>query len=200
MVGSTCSNGPHCLRAIGFAYAYKSEAQHGRTDRTAAVALQTDARGMQVVPLTHGIFFFIEPRLSTSARTSGRAFLPGFPRRSWQSRLPVEKCSAKTTVSGVATNPDRVHSGVSLGQGTERERLFHQNMTGMSRHRGMDSPSLGFVRRGDRSNARTEVQELDFRQFRPVPRDVNILALLTRGRWLCCALGTFVSQRARNAQ
>jgi hypothetical protein len=89
--------------------------------------------------------------------------------------LPVEKCSAKPTVFGVVTNPNRIHSVFSLGQQTERERLFHQNITGRSRQRIVDSPNLGFLGRGDRSYARADVQELNFREFRG--RDVNILAL-----------------------
>jgi hypothetical protein len=86
------------------------------------------------------------------------------------------------------------------GQQTERELLFHQNMTGRSRHRIVDSPNLGFLGRGDRSNASTEVREPNFREFRSERRDINMLALPTQGRWLCCALGPSVPSGARNAQ
>ena len=54
----------------------------------------------------------------------------------WQSPLPIEKCSAKTTVFTGVTIPNHVHSGVSLvgrtssalftRQPTGRKRIFYQ--------------------------------------------------------------------------
>jgi hypothetical protein len=81
------------------------------------------------------------------------------PQRMLESPLPVEKCSGKTIAFGIVTNPNRIHSGVGSVRWldlagfihgaspvdkaqTERERLFHQNMTGRSRHRIVHSPNL----------------------------------------------------------
>jgi len=172
------------------------------------------------------------PRLPiTSAQGQGPYLFLVNSLASVQSAPPIEKCSAKPTAFGVATNPSCIHSGGSLvrwidpthlhsryedanvgfrftnrtstvepsgpelkafehtfvagatsviprvpptieekyphggqlvqalrrffltpsavfsGEQTERERLFHQNMTGRSRHRIVDSSNLGFPRR-----------------------------------------------------
>src|SRR5947208_11867523 len=76
-----------------------------------------------------------------------------FPSECCPSLLPIEKCSAKTITSGIVTNPNCIHSGVSLvrwidltgfvhgteacsqSNKTERAPLFNQNMTERSRHR-----------------------------------------------------------------
>jgi hypothetical protein len=209
-----------------------------------------------------------------SAGTGALPFFVDFPGECSQSPLPIEKCSAKPAAFGVVTNPNRIHSGVSLArwidltwlhsqyedanlamkfrnrtstvqprgpqgqhhygglvsptlpdnpprdseerttcvaspsecfplftrQPTERKRAFHQNMTGGSRHRIVDSPNLGFLGRGDRSIARTEVQEPNFREFRSACRDCQRRCPSDSGRRLLLCPGHGCLPKARNAQ
>jgi hypothetical protein len=190
--------GPDGLRARGFFPARTSQARHGRAPKPAGrtllvvlcrsyyVVLQRDACGMQVAPwLTQHPPTRGPAAIECLPKKRGPWLLPEFPGECFQSPLPVVKCSAKPTVFGVVTDPNRIHSGVSLGQQTERKRLFHQNMTRRSRYGIVGSPNLGFLGHEDRSNARTEVQEPNFLEFGSVRRDVNVLALLPPVRRLC---------------